>query len=66
MDTAKLEAALIRAFYTFVFPLIGALLDWLLMDGNLESIGVTDGLIIIGISAALYGIKKYFFPNTKF
>lgn len=65
MDTAKLEAALIRAFYTFVFPLIGALLDWLLMDGNLESIGVTDGLIIIGISAALYGIKKYFFPNTK-
>ncbi len=66
MDTAKLQAALIRAFYTFVFPLIGALIDWLLKSGNLESIGITDGLLIIGISAALYGLKKYLFPDTKF
>jgi len=64
MDTDKLQAAVIRAFYTFIFPLIGAGLDWLLHDGNLESIGVNDGLLIVVFSAVLYGVKKYLFPNT--
>ena len=64
MDTDKLQAAVIRAFYTFIFPLIGAGIDWLLKSGNLESIGVEDGIFIVSVSAVLYGLKKYFFPNT--
>jgi len=66
MDKGRILAAVIRAFYTFIFPLIGAGISWLLNDGNLESIGVNDGLLIVAFSAVLYGLKKYFFSATKF
>jgi len=66
MDFSKLWAALIRAFYTIAFPIIATGIDWALQSGNLESVGVEDGFIILAISGFLYGLKKYLFPDTKF
>lgn len=69
LDTEKLQAALIRMFWTGVFPVIGTLvergIEWWSTSGNPESIGVSDGVVIVGISMALYGLKKYFYSDTK-
>lgn len=66
MDWSKLSAAVIRAFYTVVFPLIGALVNWLITGDNLQSIGVENAGVILVVGGLLYGVKKYFFANTKF
>jgi len=66
MNTSKLSAALIRAFWTVVFPLIGALVNWLATGDNLQQIGVDNAALILVIGGILYGVKKYFFANTKF
>ena len=66
MDWSKLSAAAIRAFYTVVFPLIGALVNWLITGDNLQSIGVENAGVILVVGGLLYGVKKYFFANTKF
>ena len=66
MNTTKLIAALIRAFWTVVFPLIGALVNWLATGDNLHQIGVDNAALILVIGGVLYGLKKYLWPNTKF
>ncbi|MFA5387839.1 MAG: hypothetical protein WC322_05675 [Candidatus Paceibacterota bacterium] len=65
MDWTKLQAALIRAFWSIVFPLIGAGVVWLQDADNLNEIGVTNGGATVVIGAVLYGLKKYLFPDTK-
>lgn len=66
MDTERLTAAIIRAFWTVVFPLIGGLVAYLLEPGALEGVGVTNGALVLAISAVLYGVKKWLFPDTRF
>jgi len=64
MDTNRLRAAIIRAFWTVVFPLIGGLVAYLLEPGALEDVGVTNAALALGIGAVLYGLKKLIWPNT--
>jgi hypothetical protein len=64
MDWTLFRAALIRAVYTVIFPLIGALVTYLLGDGVLESIGVTNEMAALIIGGILYGVKKLLFPDT--
>ena len=66
VDTAKLQAALIRFWWAAVFPLIGTLVNWLANGENLGTIGLKSTAIIAVVSGALYGLKKYLWPNTKF
>lgn len=66
MNTTKLVAALIRAFWTVVFPLIGTLVNWLTTGDNLHEIGVDNAGVILVVGGILYGAKKYFWTNTKF
>ena len=66
MNTSKLTAAVIRAFWTVVFPLIGALVSWLATGDNLQQIGVENATIALLVGGVLYGLKKYFWPTTKF
>ena len=65
MDTERIVAALIRAFWTVVFPLIGGLVAYLLEPGVLEEVGVTNAGLALVIGAVLYGIKKYAFPDSR-
>jgi uncharacterized membrane protein YhhN len=64
MDWSRFQAALIRAFWTVVFPLIGALVNWLATGENLKEIGVTNAAVILVVSGALYGLKKFIWPDT--
>lgn len=66
MNWKLLQAALIRAFWTIIFPLIGGLVNWLITGDNLQQIGVENAGITLVIGAFLYGLKKYLWPNTKF
>lgn len=66
MDWARLKAALIRAFWSFVFPMIGVLVTWLANDQNLQDVGVTDAVLASVIAALLYGVKKLIWPDTTF
>lgn len=66
MNWSKLSAAIIRAFWTVVFPLIGGLVNWLATGDNLQQIGVENAGVILVVGAFLYGLKKYLWPNTKF
>lgn len=66
MDWSKLSAAVIRAFWTVVFPLIGALVNWLITGDNLQSVGIENAGVILVVGGLLYAVKKYFFANTKF
>jgi len=66
MNWKLLQAALIRAFWTIVFPLIGAGVAWLANPGNLESVGVENATIALIGGGVLYGIKKAIWPDTKF
>ena len=66
MDWSKLSAAAIRAFYTVVFPLIGALVNWLITGDNLQSIGVENAGVILVVGGILYGLKKYLWADTRF
>jgi hypothetical protein len=66
VDWARIKAALIRAFWTFVFPMIGVLVLWLTDVVNLQSIGVTDAVLASLIAAVLYGVKKLVWPDTTF
>lgn len=65
MDTDRLVAAIIRGFWTVVFPLIGSLVVYLMEPGVLEEIGVTNGAVALIVGAVLYGLKKYIWPDTK-
>jgi len=66
MDTDRLVAAIIRGFWTVVFPLIGSLVVYLMEPGVLESVGVTNASIALIIGAVLYAVKKFVWPDTKF
>ena len=66
MNTSKLSAAIIRAFWTVVFPLIGALVSWLATGDNLQQVGVENATIALLVGGILYGLKKYFWPTTQF
>lgn len=65
MDFDRLLAAVIRSAYTVILPLVGALVTYLLGDGVLESIGVTNEVLALIIGAFLYGLKRYVWPDTK-
>jgi len=64
MDWTRVQAALIRAFWTVVFPLIGGLVTHLIEPGVLEEIGVTNASIALIVGAVLYGLKKLIWPDT--
>ena len=64
MNWIRLRGALIRAFWTFVLPALGAVITYLLRPGMLEEFGITDGTMVLAIGAVLYGVKKAAFPNT--
>ena len=64
MDWIRIRGALIRFFWSIIFPVIGAGIAYLLGDGVLESIGVTNPQLAVVIGALLYGIKKLGWPNT--
>lgn len=64
MDWIRLRGALIRAFWTFVFPTIGLVVTYLLEPGRLQEFGVSDGAIAMAIGAVLYGLKRMIWPNT--
>jgi len=66
MNWDRIKASLIRAFWSFVFPMIGVLVTWLANDQNLQEIGVEDALLASFVSAVLYGLKKQFWPDTTF
>jgi hypothetical protein len=48
MDWKRIRAALIRAIWTFVFPMLGVLVTWLANDQNLQEIGVTNAVMAAG------------------
>lgn len=64
MDWLRFRAALIRAFWAVVFPLIGGLVAYLVEPGVLEEIGITNTAIALVIGGLLYGLKKLFWPDT--
>jgi len=64
MNWARLQASLIRAFWTFIFPMIGVLVLWLTDVTNLQAVGVEDALVASLIAAVLYGLKKMIWPDT--
>jgi hypothetical protein len=64
MDWIRVRAALIRAFWTVVFPLIGGLVAYLLEPGVLEEVGVTNAGVALAIGAVLYGLKKLIWPDS--
>jgi len=64
MNWLRFRAALIRGFWTVVFPLIGGLVNWLLTGDGLHQIGVENASLILAIGGVLYALKKLFWPDT--
>lgn len=64
MNWIRLRGALIRAFWTFVFPMLGVLVLWLTDVTNLQSVGVEDAMYASLIAALLYGVKKLVWPDS--
>lgn len=64
MNWIRLRGGLIRAFWAFVMPAIGAAITYLLQPGTLAEFGVTDGTIALFIGGVLYGVKKIVWPDT--
>ena len=62
MDWDKFLAACIRAFWTAVFPLIGAGVAYAV--DHLAEIGVNNAALALVVGAFLYGLKKYLWPDT--
>lgn len=66
MDWARFKAALIRTWWAFAFPMIGALVVYWADPQVLEDAGITNALVISIISGVLYGLKKLFWPDSTF
>lgn len=66
MDTDRLIAAIIRAFWAFVFPMIGVAVANLSDPALLEEVGFTNAFLIAALSSLFYGLKKFFWPDTRF
>jgi len=64
MDWIRFRAALIRGGWTALVMVAGAAITYLLGDGALESIGITNEQLIVIIGALIYAVKKYLFPDT--
>jgi hypothetical protein len=64
MNWDRLKAVLIRAFWAFVFPMVGALVLYFADPAVLEEVGITSAVIIAVVSSALYAIKKAIWPDT--
>ena len=64
MDWLRFRAALIRFFWTVVFPAIGGLVVYFNDPKVMEEFGVTNSTIVLAIGATLYFIKKLAFPNS--
>ena len=56
--------AAIRAFWVAVFGGLGYAVDYLVDIDRLRDIGLAVPLAII-VGAALYGAKRYWWPDTK-
>jgi hypothetical protein len=64
----RIKAALIRGFWSFVFPAIGygVTLAINAVEGvDLTSMSVGNAVIIGGVSAGLYALKKLYWPDTE-
>jgi hypothetical protein len=66
MNWPRIKAAIIRAWWTFLFPMVGTLVIWLTNEQNLKAIGVEDAVIASLVAAFLYGLKKLIWPDTTF
>lgn len=64
MDSKRILASIIRAFWAIVFPLIGSLVVYLLEPGVLEEVGVTNASLALVIGGVLYGLKKLLWPDS--
>lgn len=64
MDWIRFRGALIRLAWSVIFPAIGAGVAYLLGDGVLEEIGVTNPQFAVVIGAVLYAAKRLFWPDT--
>jgi hypothetical protein len=64
MDWIRFRGALIRFFWTVVFPAIGGMVVYFNDPKVMEEFGVTNSAIVLGIGATLYFLKKLFWPNT--
>ena len=66
MNWTRFKAALIRAFWTFIFPMVGVLVLWATDIVNLQSVGIDNAMYASLIAAFLYGLKKLIWPDTTF
>ena len=66
MNWPRFKAALIRAFWAFVFPMIGVLVLWATDIANLQAVGIDNAVYASLIAAFLYGFKKLLWPDTTF
>jgi len=60
----RFRAAVIRFFWTVVFPAIGGLVVYFNDPKVIEEFGVTNSTIVLVIGAVLYGLKKALWPDT--
>lgn len=62
------KAALIRAFWTFIFPSVGYGVNLAInyIEGvDLTYMPVGRAVLVAAIAAALYGVKKKYWPDTE-
>jgi len=64
VDWQRFKAALIRAWWAFVFPMVGALVLYFADPAVLEEAGLSSALLVAVVSSLLYGLKKLFWPDT--
>ena len=64
MNWDRVKAVLIRAWWAFVFPMVGALVLYFADPAVLEEAGIESALIISVVSGFLYAVKKAIWPDT--
>lgn len=64
MDWIRFRGAIIRFFWTVVFPAIGGLVVYFMDPSVLEEFGVTNSTIVLVVGAVLYGLKKLLWSDT--
>jgi hypothetical protein len=63
MDWSVFKAALIRFGWTLVLTYGAQFIAWGVDTGNWEAVGA-KGVYASALAAIVYGIKKFFFPDT--
>lgn len=66
VDWQRMKAALIRAFWAFVFPMVGVLVLYFADPEVLKEAGIDNALYVSVISGVLYGLKKLVWPDTTY